>query len=366
MLKNNIKTNIIDEISNNKLSILCNASLMDKINSSNIRAVLVSDINSRSHKPLIYNGDIRSVSLNQLSVFEAVAVNVKDYTKQELVSFSSMIESVNASLIYLVSSVVDIVKIRSLKPQVVVINQQSHQNPVALKLNIDWNCSCLLNPLKNNIQLEYIIEYGFAGIYADRYINEQMVLSDDNIALSCYLDKLYMKKSSIRPLLKTSGIKDILEVELCAETGIDMLGFLFDNENKSNIIDMLKFCKENNKVVCLEVFDNTMLNDALSIIEQGYADCIENHTGIDDYTANSYNVFSAFNNVVNGVTPVLTESVSVIENNNITTPWLSFTESEDMMRIIKQYNVELIEFKIAEYNTKDKIKELIKKIKYKQ
>ena len=175
-----------------------------------------------------------------------------------------------------------------------------------------------------------------------------------------------MKKSSIRPLLKSSGIKDMLDVELCAETGIDMLGFLFDNKNKSNIIDMLKFSKENNKVVCLEVFDNTMLNDALSLIEQGYADCIENHTGIDYYTANNYNVFSAFNNVVNGVTPVLAESVSVIENNNITTPWLSFTESEDMMRIIKQYNVELIEFKITEYNTKDKIKELIKKIKYKQ
>lgn len=366
MLKNNIKTNIIDEITNNKLSIVCDASLMDKINSTNIRAVLVSDIYSKNNKPLIYNGDVRSVSLNQLSEFEAVAVNAKDYTKQELVSFSSMIESINTSLIYIVSGVADIVKIRSLKPQVVVINQHPNQNPVALKLNIDWKCSCMLNPLKNNIQLEYILEYGFAGIYADRYINEQMVLSDDNILSSCYLDRLYMKKSSIRPLLKASGIKDMCATEVCAETGIDMLGFLFDNKNKSNIIDMLKFCKENNKVACLEVFDNTMINDALSLIEQGYADCIENHTGEEKYTANSYNVFSAFNSTVNGIAPVLAESVSVIEDNNITTPWLSFLESEDMMRIIKQYNVELIEFKIKEYNTKDKIKELIKKIKYKQ
>ena len=37
-----------------------------------------------------------------------------------------------------------------------------------------------------------------------------------------------------------------------------------------------------------------------------------------------------------------------------------------MTSIIKLHNIELIEFNIQNYKTTDKIKELIKKIKYKQ
>lgn len=367
MLKNNIKTKLIDEITKNELSIICDADLAENIDSQNIRAVLANTIkNNKSSLPVIYNGDIRSVSLNQLNEFDGIVINVKDFSKQEITAFSSMFQGLNTSVIYLISNVVDIVKIRSLQPQVVVINQQHTQNPVSLKLNIDWKCSCLLNPLKNNVKMEYLIEYGFSGIYADRFINNNIDEINCNITSSLYMDKLYVKKSSIRPLLKASNITSIEEMNLCISSGIDMLGFLFDNKNKSNIIDMLLSGKECNMVASLEVYESSMLEEASNLINSGNADCIENHTGKDSYIANSYNIFSAFNTTVNNVSPVLVESVSIIEDNNITTPWLSFMESEDMMSVIKLHNVELIEFNIKDYNTKDKIKELIKKIKYKQ
>lgn len=366
MLKNNLKTKLIDEIIKNELSIICDAALSENIKSQDIRAVLVNSVkNYKNNIPSVYNGDIRSVSLEQLGEFDGIAVNVKDYSKQELVSFSSMFQELNTSVIYLISNVVDIVKIRSLKPQVVVINQQHAQNPVSLKLNIDWECRCLLNPLKNNIKMEYLIEYGFSGIYADRFINSANDF-DNNILSSGYLDKLYVKKSSIRPLLKVSNITNMQEIDMSIASGIDMLGFLFDNTNKSNIIEMLLLCKESNKVTCLEVYDSSMFDEAVNLIKQGYADCIENHTGEESYIVNSYNIYSAFNTMVNNISPILIESVSIIENHNISTPWLSFMESEDMMSIIKLHNVELVEFNIKKYNSSDKIKELIKKIKYKQ
>ena len=367
MLKNNIKTNIIEKITANNQNIICNTALASRINKSHITALLTRDINENENKlPLIYGGDIRSVSLQQLKNFECVSLLVKEYTKEEIMSFSNMLTGENIAVIYVVNNLLDIIKIRSLSPKVVVINQQPNQNILALKLYIDWNCSCLLSPLKNNVSMEYVVEYGFSGIYAENYINENICNIEESILSSGYLNKLYTKKSSIRPLLKASNISDDEELQSCIAQRVDIVGFVFDNIEKSNIISMLKLSKENNRVVCLEVYKKEMLLKAQELIKIGLADCIENHTEEYSYIANSYGIFSAFNKNINGITPMVVENISSIEDNNMINPWFSYTENQNISSIIKLHNIELIEFSVKKYNTQEKIKNIIKKIKYKQ
>ena len=160
MIKNNIKTNLIDKLTNNKQNVICDIMLTEKIN-TNISAVLVKDIACIINNiPSIYNGDIRSVSINQLKHFDGVILNVMEFSKDEIKIFSQLFANNNISVIYNISNTNDIIKIRFLKPKVVIISQNTIQNPVAVKLNIDWQCSCILNP-KTNISMAYINEYGF-------------------------------------------------------------------------------------------------------------------------------------------------------------------------------------------------------------
>lgn len=104
------------------------------------------------------------------------------------------------------------------------------------------------------------------------------------------------------------------------------------------------------------------------ILEYGLADCIEDNTNMQRYTANTYKRYSLINTKNTFVEPLMIESIDIIKNNiEIHNPlWLSLQEGRDMMSIIKEYKVELIEFDIKTYNTIDKITEMIKKIKYKQ
>lgn len=365
MIKNNLKTNLIDKLTNNKQNIICDVMLMDKIN-ADISAVLVKDAACNiSSIPSIYNGDIRSASINQLQHFDGVILNVVEFSKDEIKIFSQMFENNNISVIYNISNINDIVKIRFLKPKVVIISQNTIQNPVAVKLNIDWECSCILNP-KNNISMAYINEYGFSGLYAESFIDENISILKDIIKPSMYLDKLYIKKSSIRPLLKASKVSSTNEIDLCAAAGIDMVSIIFDENNIDNVINLLSLCKHNNKVAALEVYDSKLAGRAEELINMGMADCIENNTDSNSYIPCSYQRASAFSNNINNITPLLVDNDAFIKENTLYTPWLSFMEGEDMTSIIKLNNIELIEFNIQKYNTIDKIRELIKKIKYKQ
>lgn len=365
MIKNNIKTNLIDKLTNNKQNVICDIMLTEKIN-TNISAILVKDIACIINNiPSIYNGDIRSVSINQLKHFDGVILNVMEFSKDGIKIFSQLFANNNISVIYNISNTNDIIKIRFLKPKVVIISQNTIQNPVAVKLNIDWQCSCILNP-KTNISMAYINEYGFSGLYAESFIDENLCVSKDKVYAVNYLDKLYIKKSSIRPLLKASNITLQEEINLCIENGIDMVGLRLHENSIDKTINLLKICKNNNKITAIEVYDSNSIIIAEELVSSGMADCIENHTDSNLYIPCSYKLASAFNNNINNITPLLVDNAVFIKDNNIYTPWLSFMEGEDMTSIIKLHNIELIEFNIQNYKTTDKIKELIKKIKYKQ
>ena len=131
---------------------------------------------------------------------------------------------------------------------------------------------------------------------------------------------------------------------------------------------MLKNIKDKNCVKVLEVYNNDMFEEALSLINDGLADCIEDNTDTAEYIVNSYKRYSLINTKNTFIEPIMVENIDIVKNKaEIHNPlWLSFQEDSDMMSIIKEYKVELIEFNIKTYNTIDKITEIIKKIKYKQ
>ena len=161
-----------------------------------------------------------------------------------------------------------------------------------------------------------------------------------------------MIPDNILSALKAANITDSDALNIYLKKDINMTGFLFDKHNKSNIINMLKSIKDKNCVKVLEVYDNSMIDESLLLVDQGLADCIEDNANIQRYTANTYKRYSLLN---------------AKNKTEIHSPfWLSFQEDSDMMSIIKEYKVDLTEFDVKKNNIIDKINEIIKKIKYKQ
>lgn len=361
------KSNLINTIKTRNSNIICSSQLADMIPENILSAVIVDD-NSSCSKDVIKLQKGIDNSLNA----EGIIINVAEYSKQQIMQIHEKSQKQGIVVLYKIASVSDIAKVRSIKAEVLILGSDeaavNNVNPYILKMLIDWNAVCLLNCSNDGISMQHILEYGFAGVYSENYINTKSFDIDKNIKSTNYLSKLYMKKSSIRPLLKAKNIVDIDELNTCIKKDIDMTGFLFDKHNKSNIISMLENIKDKNCVKVLEVYDSSMIDEALSLIEKGLADCIEDNTNMQKYTANTYKRYSLVNTKNTFIEPLMVESVDVVKNNTeIHNPlWLSFQEDSDMMSIIKEYKVELIEFDVKKYNTIDKITEIIKKIKYKQ
>ena len=364
LLKN--KSNLKNILKNSSSNIICRNLYADNIN-TDIQAVIVKDEEICSLDiPRLFAGNI-----NNLSNIDAdgIIINVSEYSKGQIININDKYSHLD--IIYKVSNVHDIAKIRSLKPEILIIGSDNIYNnginPYILKMLIDWDSLFLLNCGNMSISMQHIYEYGFSGIYSESNINIINYNVDENIKRRDYLSKLYMKKSSIRPLLKVKNIENQEELEICIKKDIDMIGFSFDKHNKSNIINMLKSIQAKNVVKVLEVHDESLIRDVLNIINSGLADCIENNSS-EEYIENSFKRHSIINNKNTFIEPLIIENINVLENNvEIHNPlWITYQEDIDIMSIIKIYGVELIEFDIKKYNTEEKISEIIKKIKYKQ
>ena len=364
LLKN--KSNLKNILKNSSSNIICRNIYADNIN-KDIAAVIIKDEEvCNLDIPKLFTGNINNLSNKDI---EGIIINTEEYSKKQINDINDKYSHLD--IIYKVSNVHDIAKIRSLKPEILIIGSDNiHNNginPYILKMLIDWDSLFLLNCGNMSISMQHIYEYGFSGIYSESNINIINNIIDENIKRIGYLSKLYMKKSSIRPLLKVQHIENQEELEICIKKDIDMAGFLFDKHNKSNIINMLKNISNKNIVKILEVYDESLIQDALNIINSGLADCIENNSS-KEYIENSFKRHSIINNKNTFLEPLIIENISVLENSvEIHNPlWITYNEDIEIMSIIKIYGVELIEFDIKKYNTEEKISEIIKKIKYKQ
>ena len=361
------KSNLINTIKTRNSNVICSSQLADMIPENILSAVIVDD-NSSCRKDVVKLQKGINNSLNA----EGIIINASEYSKQQIMQIHEQSKTQGVDVLYKIASVNDIAKIRSTKAEVLILGSDdistNNVNPYILKMLIDWEAVCFLNCSGDGISMQHILEYGFAGVYSENYINTESFDIYENVKSTNYLSKLYMKKSSIRPLLKAKNIMDSDELAVCLKKDIDMTGFLFDKHNKSNIINMLNSLKDKNCVKVLEVYDADMIDEALLLVENGLADCIEDNTNMQRYTANTYKRYSLINTKNTFVEPLMIESIDIIKNNiEIHNPlWLSLQDGRDMMSIIKEYKVELIEFDIKTYNTIDKITEMIKKIKYKQ
>lgn len=361
------KSNLINTIKTRNSNIICSSQLADMI-SKNILSAVIVDNNSLCSKNII----TLQKGINNLLNTDGIIINTSEYSKQQIINIHKEYQNKGIEILYKVASINDIAKVRSVRAEILILGSDditvNNVNPYILKMLIDWEAVCILNCSNDGISMQHILEYGFAGVYSENYINTESFNIDEHIISTNYLSKLYMKKSSIRPLLKAKNIMDIDELNVCLKKGIDMAGFLFDKHNKSNIINMLNSIKDINCVKVLEVYDTSMVDEALSLVENGFADCIEDNANMQKYTANTYKRYSLVNTKNTFIEPLMIESIDIIKNNTVihNPLWLSFQEDRDMMSIIKEYKVELIEFDIKKYNTMDKITEIIKKIKYKQ
>ena len=361
--KSNLK-NILNKRTSN---IICSSQIADIFPENIVSAVIIDNhVSCGKNIIQLHKG------INNLSNADGIIINVADYSKQQIMQIHEENKKQGIDVLYKITSVNDIAKVRSTKAEIVIIGSDeitaNSINPYILKMLIDWEALCLLNCSTDGISMQHILEYGFSGVYSESYINAESFDINTNIKPSGYLSKLYVKKSSIRPLIKAKNITDNEELNLCLKKDIDMAGFLFDKHNKSNIISMLKNIKDKNCVKVLEVYNNDMFEEALSLINDGLADCIEDNTDTAEYIVNSYKRYSLINTKNTFIEPIMVENIDIVRNKaEIHNPlWLSFQEDSDMMSIIKEYKVELIEFNIKTYNTIDKITEIIKKIKYKQ
>lgn len=361
------KSNLINTIKTRNSNIICSSHLADIIPDNILSAVIIDD-NLSYRKDVIKLQKGIDNSLNS----DGIIINTAEYSKKQIMQINEKYKKQGLDLLYKIASVNDIAKVRSIKAEILILGSDdiftNSVNPYILKMLIDWNAVCLLNCSIDGISIQHILEYGFSGVYSENYINTVSFSVDENIKSTNYLSKLYMKKSSIRPLLKAANITDSDALNICLKKDIDMTGFLFDKHNKSNIISMLKSIKDKNCVKVLEIYDDSMIDEALLLVDEGLADCIEDNADIQRYTANTYKRYSLLNTKNTFIEPLMIESVDIIKNNTeIHNPlWLSFQEDSDMMSIIKEYKVDLIEFDVKKNNTIDKITEIIKKIKYKQ
>lgn len=361
------KSNLINTIKIRHSNIICSSQLADMIPDNILSAVIIDD-NLLCRKNIIKLQKDIDNSLNA----DGIIINTAEYSKQQIMQIHEKYQKQGVDILYKIASINDIAKVRSIKAEILILGSDdiytNNVNPYILKMLIDWNAVYFLNCSSDVISMQHILEYGFAGVYSENYINTASFDVNENIKSTNYLSKLYMKKSSIRPLLKAANIMDSDELNICLKKDIDMTGFLFDKHNKSNIISMLKSIKDKNCVKVLEVYDDSMIDEASLLVDEGLADCIEDNTNMQRYTANTYKRYSLVNAENTFIEPLIIENVDIIKNNaEIYSPlWLSFQEDSDMMSIIKEYKVELIEFDIKKYNTMNKITEIIKKIKYKQ
>ncbi len=361
------KSNLINTLKTRNLNIVCSSQLAYMIPDNMLSAIIIDD-NSLYSKNIIKLQKGINDALNS----DGIIINVAEYSKQQIIQIHEKYQKQGIYILYKVSNIYDIAKVRSIKADILILGSDdisiNNLNPYILKMLIDWNAVCLLNCSIDGISMQHILEYGFAGVYSETYINTDSFDIDENIISTNYLSKLYMKKSSIRPLLKAKNINNSNELNICLKKDIDMVGFLFDKYNKSNIISMLRNIKDKNCVKVLEVYDSSITGEALSLVNGGLADCIEDNTNMQKYIANTYKRYSLLNTKNTFIEPLMIESIDIIKNNTeIHNPlWISFQEDSSMMSIIKEYKVELIEFDIKKYNTADTINEIIKKIKYKQ
>ena len=360
------KSNLINIIKTRNLNVICSSQLADML-SDNILSAVIVDNNSLCRKDIVK----LQKGIDNLNA-DGVIINTSDYSKKQILQIHNECQTQGIEILYKVISINDIAKVCCTKAEILILGSDdipaNNINPYILKMLIDWDAVCFLNCSGDGISMQHILEYGFAGVYSENYINTESFDIYENIKSTNYLSKLYMKKSSIRPLLKAKNIVDSDELNICLKKDIYMAGFLFDKHNKSNIISLLKIIKDKNCIKVLEIYDKSIIDEALSLVNNGLADCIEDNTNMQIYTANTYKRYSLMNTKNTFIEPLLIEYIDIIKNKaEFHNPlWLSFQEDRNMMSIIKEYKVELIEFDIKKYNTVDKITEIIKKIKYKQ
>lgn len=376
------KKSIKNLIKNNSLNIICSVENINNIENNldkNITAV-VSDTEININIPVIKTGTVYTSLLNEEQInCDAVLLNVSEYSKKELIEISEFYNNKNIELLFKVKDLFDVAKVRQLKPELIILGSDVYSagavHPVILNSLIDWECAILLNKGNSNAGLSLAHEYGFKGLYTDEDITA--VNADVNIDFehTLFLEKLYSRRSSVRPLIKAGGLKNKADIIECINNGADIVGINVTLSNISNISDLLKELKviNNKTVIVLEISDNDILLDksAVNLVISGLADGIEHKS--NGSLVNSYKNVLDMSDISekNSLVPVMySGSINDLWDKDIENLrlWLSASEAEDINKIVRIFNPELINLDYDKIliNKRNDLMGFFRSIKYKK
>lgn len=373
------KQSIKDLLKNNSLNIICSAKNINNINDKNILAVL-SDTEISINKPVIMTGTVYTSLLNEEQVnCDAVLLNVSEYSKKEIIEISEFYNNKNIELLYKIKDLYDVAKVRQLKPQLIILGSDIYSagaaHPVILKSLIDWDCTMFLNKGNSSAGISLAHEYGFAGLYTDKEINTLNTNINITYEHGVFLEKLYSRRTSVRPLIKAGGLNNKEDIIECINNGADIIGINIDLLNYDNIFDLLKELKviNNKAVVVLEVNGNDLMLDksVVNLVLSGLADGIEHkHNGS---LVNSYKNVLDMSDISekNSLIPVMySGSVNNLWDKDITDIrlWLSVSCADDINNVVRIFNPELInlDYETVLKNKRNDLMGFIKSIKYKK
>lgn len=374
------KQTIKNLINNNSLSIICSVENINNIeNNKNIVAV-VSDTEISLSIPVVKTDTVYTSLLNEETInCDAVLLNVSEYSKKELIEISEFYNNKNIELLFKVKDLYDVAKVRQLKPELIILGSDVYcagaVHPVILKSLIDWDCSILLNKGNSTAGLSLAYEYGFKGLYTDEDISAVDLNININYEHSLFLEKLYSRRSSVRPLIKAGGLSNKADIIECINNGADIIGINMTLLNYDNISDLLKELKviNNNAVVVIEISDNDILLDksAVHLVISGLADGIEHKC--NGSLINSYKNVLDMSEISekNSLKPVMySGSVNDLWDKDIENIrlWLSASEAEDINKIVRIFSPELInlDFDKILVNKRNDLMGFFKSIKYKK
>lgn len=374
------KQTIKNLINNNSLSIICSVENINNIeNNKNIVAV-VSDTEISLSIPVVKTDTVYTSLLNEETInCDAVLLNVSEYSKKELIEISEFYKNKNIELLFKVKDLYDVAKVRQLKPELIILGSDVYSagavHPVILRSLIDWDCSILLNKGNSTAGLSLAYEYGFKGLYTDEDISSVDVNININYEHNLFLEKLYSRRSTVRPLIKAGGLSNKADIIECINNGADIIGINMTLLNYDNISDLLKELKviNNKTVIVLEISDNDILLDksAVHLVISGLTDGIEHKC--NGSLINSYKNVLDMSEISekNSLKPVMySGSVNDLWDKDIENIrlWLSASEAEDINKIVRIFSPELInlDFDKILVNKRNDLMGFFKSIKYKK
>ncbi|MDE7315552.1 MAG: hypothetical protein K2N11_07600, partial [Mucispirillum sp.] len=164
------KSKLINTIKTRNLNIICSSQLADMIPDNILSAVIIDD-NLLCRKNII---KLQKGIDNSLNV-DGIIINTAEYSKQQIMQIHEKYQNQNIDVLYKIASINDIAKVRSTKAEILILGSDdiytNNVNPYILKMLIDWNAVYFLNCSNGGISMQHILEYGFAGVYSENYIN---------------------------------------------------------------------------------------------------------------------------------------------------------------------------------------------------